>query len=166
MDDDWVRAYLGKAPHGVLATSRDGQPFINSNIFVYDPDAHAVYLHTARAGRTPSNVAGGTPVCFSCFSMGRLLPAEEALEFSVEYEGVVVFGNGCILDDHEESRHALQLLMDKYAPHLRPGVHYRPITDTELDRTAVYRIDISAWSGKKKSAPADFPGAFWYKDEG
>ena len=92
--------------------------------------------------------------------MGRLLPAPEALEFSVEYAGVVTFGTGRVVEEQDEARTALQMLLDKYAPHLRPGVDYRATTDDELKRTAVYRIDIEAWSGKQKEVPEDFPGAF------
>jgi hypothetical protein len=54
------------------------------------------------------------------------------------------------------------LLLDKYAPHLKPGRDYRPIVDAELARTAVYRIQIESWSGKRKQATPDFPGAFYY----
>ena len=86
--------------------------------------------------------------------------APEALEFSVEYAGVVVFGKGRVVEDQDEARTALQMLLDRYAPHLRPGVDYRATTDDELKRTAVYRIDIEAWSGKQKEVPEDFPGAF------
>ena len=35
-------------------------------------------------------------------------------------------------------------------------------TADELARTAVYRIDIESWSGKRKQAEPDFPGAFFY----
>lgn len=92
--------------------------------------------------------------------MGRLLPAPEALEFSVEYAGVVAFGRGRVVEDRQEARAALQMLLDKYAPHLRPGVDYRATTNDELRRTAVYRIDIETWSGKQKEVSEDFPGAF------
>tara|TARA_B100000029_G_scaffold434354_1_gene447675 strand:+ start:921 stop:1241 length:321 start_codon:yes stop_codon:yes gene_type:complete len=92
--------------------------------------------------------------------MGRLLPAPEALEFSVEYSGFTAFGKGSIVEDPEEARVALQMLLDKYAPHLKPGVDYRPTTDQELARTAVYGIDIETWSGKQKEESPDFPGAY------
>jgi nitroimidazol reductase NimA-like FMN-containing flavoprotein (pyridoxamine 5'-phosphate oxidase superfamily) len=159
-EDAWVEAYLSRAPFGFLATQRDGQPFLNSNLFVYVPEDGAIYLHTARTGRTPDNLADATRVAFSAASMGRLLPADEALEFSVEYSGVVVFGVGRTLSDPDEQERALQLLLDKYAPHLRPGRDYRPITAGELKRTAVFRIDIESWSGKEKSESPDFAGAF------
>jgi len=164
-DEEWIRALLRRAPVGQLATVHDGQPFINSNLFVYDEAKHVIYMHTARVGRTQANVAANERVCFSVSEMGRLLPAEEALEFSVEYAGVTVFGRASIIKDVEECRHGLQLLLDKYAPHLRPGEHYRPITDDEIARTAVYRIEIDQWSGKRKQVAPDFPGAYWYGQE-
>ena len=163
-DEAWIRGMLHRVPFGTLATVHDGQPFINTNLFVFDQAAHAIYMHTARVGRTRANVEAEERVCFSVSEMGRLLPADTALEFSVEYAGVVVFGRAAIVEDQQQARHALQLLLDKYFAHLRPDRDYRPITPEELARTAVYRISIEHWSGKKKEVGADFPGAFFYGD--
>ncbi len=162
-DDAWAAAFMRRASYGFLATvGEGGQPFLNSNLFVYDDAGghRRIYLHTHRTGRTRDNLNAAEKVAFSAVAMGRLLPAPEALEFSVEYAGVVAFGTGRVVQDRDEARAALQMLLDKYAPHLHPGVDYRPTTDDELGRTAVYRIDIETWSGKQKEVEADFPGAF------
>lgn len=160
-DDEWTRSFIQQARTGVLAVTRGEQPFVNSNLFVYDAVRHAIYIHTARIGLTRDNLSEPVPVCFSAFEMGRLLPADEALEFSVEFAGVTAFGTGCVVEDPGEAREALQLLLDKYAPDLRPGRDYRAITAGELKRTGVYRIDIEEWSGKLKLVEDDFPGAFY-----
>jgi len=97
--------------------------------------------------------------------MGRLLPAETASEFSTEYAGVTVFGKASVIESQAQAVHALQLLLDKYFPHLQPNVHYKPITPADLKRTAVYRIDIEMWSGKQKKVAAGFPGAFLYDED-
>lgn len=162
-DDTWIVDLLRRAPMGTLATVHNGQPFINSNLFVYDEQRHAIYMHTARVGRTRANVEADEQVCFSTSEMGRLLPADTALEFSVEYAGVAVFGRARMVADPDEATEALQRLLDKYFAHLRPGEHYRPTTPEELARTAVYRIDIDQWSGKRKQVDDDFPGAFLYR---
>ena len=94
--------------------------------------------------------------------MGRLLPAMYARNFSVEYSGVIAYGSVEILTDETECGRVLQLLLDKYAPHLRPDLHYRPITPAEIAQTSVYRIRIERWSGKRKVAPPDHPGAFLF----
>lgn len=161
-DDDWIRDFLARAPVGALATVQDGQPFVNQNLFVYDPERHAIYLHTAKTGRTRANVEADGRASFSASSMGRLLPAAEALEMSVEYAGVSAFGRVAVVDDPAEERRALQALLDKYFPHLAPGEDYRPITDRELARTTVYRLTVESWVGKRKEAPEGFPGAFLY----
>jgi nitroimidazol reductase NimA-like FMN-containing flavoprotein (pyridoxamine 5'-phosphate oxidase superfamily) len=161
--EQWIRDFLRRAAFGTLATVRDGQPFVNMNIFVYDESAHALYLHTARAGQTRTNVEADERVCFGIGEIGRLLPASTAMHFSVEYSGVVVFGRARIVEDDGEAKRALQQLLDKYAPHLRPGRDYRPIQPEELAVTSVYRIEIEEWSGKQKVAPADHPGAFCYR---
>jgi len=165
-DEAWIAALLRRAPLANLATVADGQPFINSNLFVYDEARHVIYMHTARYGRTRANVERDERVCLSVSEMGRLLPADEALEFSVEYAGVVVFGRGAVVEDEDEAAHGLQLLLDKYFAHLRPGVDYRPIVAEELARTSVYRIAIEEWSGKRKVAAEDYPGAFHYPAAG
>lgn len=162
-DEAWIRAFLHRAAYGVLATAHEGQPFINTNLFAFDEAAHVLYMHTARIGRTRASVEADGRVCFSVSEMGRLLPADTALEFSVEYAGVTVFGRASVVGDEGEARHGLQLLLDKYFPHLQPGADYRPITDDELARTTVYRIDIEEWSAKQKVAADDFPGAVWYE---
>jgi nitroimidazol reductase NimA-like FMN-containing flavoprotein (pyridoxamine 5'-phosphate oxidase superfamily) len=161
-DEQWIREFLQRAPIGFLATIHDGQPFINSNLFVYDESEDTIYMHTARKGRTRDNVESDGRVCFTVAEMGRLLPADTALEFSVEYGSVVVFGRAEVIDDQPTATRALQMLLDKYFPHLQAGIDYRPPVPEELKRTSVYAIHIEAWSGKRKVVGTDFPGAFIY----
>lgn len=163
-DERWIRHFLTIAPVGVLATVQDGQAFINQNLFVYEAAQQAIYMHTARKGRTRTNVEMYEKVTFSVMEMGRLLPAAESLEFSVEYAGVVVFGRAHVVTDQDEALRILQLIMDKYAPHLQAGVDYRPPVPQELPRTSVFRIDIDDWSAKKKEVE-DFTGAYWYPQQ-
>ena len=96
--------------------------------------------------------------------IGRILPAATAVEFSVEYAQVTVFGRGCVVAAPDEARDALQLLLEKYAPHLTYGCDYTGVSAADLKRTSVFRIDIELWSGKRKAAEADFPGAFAFSN--
>ena len=164
-DERWIKDFLHSAAVGALATVHGEQPFVNTNLFVYDEAGHSIILHTARVGRTRANLEQCGKACFSIMEMGRLLPAAEALEFSVEYAGVAVFGSMKIVTDDAEASAALQMLLDKYAPHLQPGQDYRPPVPQELRRTSVFRLHIESWSGKKKEVPADFPAAFAYRHQ-
>lgn len=161
-DDGWIERLLATAPVGALATVEGDQPFQNVNLFVYDGERRSVYVHTAHRGRTRSNVELGARGSFAVFEMGRLLPADTALEFSVEYASVVAFGPVALVPGDDEAERALHALLDKYAPHLARGRDYRAVTADELRRTTVMRLDVERWSGKRKAVPAGFPGAFTY----
>jgi nitroimidazol reductase NimA-like FMN-containing flavoprotein (pyridoxamine 5'-phosphate oxidase superfamily) len=148
--DREIEAMLHKAQVGFIATSVSDQPYIHPNLFWFDGVNRRVYFHTAIEGRTLSNVEQNPQVCFSVAEMGKLLPADTALEFSTEYASVIVFGDTRVVKKDEEKRWGLQGLLDKYFPDLHPGEDYRSITLDELDQTAVYAIEIDAWSGKQK----------------
>ncbi|MFN8420592.1 MAG: pyridoxamine 5'-phosphate oxidase family protein [Anaerolineae bacterium] len=161
-DVEIIKQILHRAPIGVLATVHEGQPFINSNLYVYDESAHCIYMHTAKVGRTRANVELEERVCFSVTEMGRLLPADEALEFSVEYAGVAIFRASACSHGSGRSYSRFANITGQVLPHLQSGIDYRPIAPEELARTSVYRIDIEEWSGKRKQVTDDFPGAFYY----
>ena len=147
-----IQALMKAGRVGFIATSVDGQPFIHSNLYWYDAASHRIYFHTARQGRTRDNILANPEVCFSIGEMGRLLPAETALEFSVEYSGVMAFGKARVVEDETEAEHGLQGLLDKYFPELEAGVDYRSITADEIKRTSVFAVEIESWSGKQKKA--------------
>ncbi len=151
-DDAEIADLLRQADICRVATSLNDQPFISANTFWYDGER--IFFHTATEGRTLSNVHHNPRVCLEVDWRGQWLPAKTALAFSVEYTGVVVFGQARLLEDPAAKERALQGLLSKYFPELRPGINYRPITPDERDQTAVFAIDIEAWSAKRKVAPS------------
>ena len=159
-DDAWIAAFWQRVPFGVLATEWQGQTFQKPTLFVYAPEEHAIYFHGALEGRLPQNVQANPRASFCAAEIGRLLPADTAMEFGVEYASAVAFGPVRVLTDPADAERALQLLLDRYFPQMKPGEDYRAIIPEELAITAVYRLDIEAWSGKEDLSPADFPGAF------
>lgn len=161
VSDEWLEQMRGRAPVATFSLPGPEAPHLNSNLFVFDSATRTVYFHTARTGRTAELAAAGPRVAMQVWSMGRLLPAETALEFSVEYAGVTVEGPVRLLSG-DEAELALQKLLDKYFPHLVAGRDYREITPQELARTAVYALTVERWSGKCKQVGGLFPGAFRY----
>jgi hypothetical protein len=161
-DDAWIKTYLHKVPFGMLATEYEGQPFIKPTLFVYDESEQVIYIHGALVGRMRTNLEINPRISFCVAEMGRLLPANTAMEVGMEYASVVVFGRAEVITDAGEAQRGLQLLLDRYFPQMKPGVDYREILPQERDITSVYRIKIDSWSGKEEQARQDFPGAFSY----
>jgi len=148
-DDDWIRAYLHEAKVGHIASTWDDQPFLNPSTFWYDEANERIIFHSNIAGRVRANIERNPKVCLEASELGELLPSNIALEFSLQYRSVMVFGAARILEDPEEQRAALTGLIKKYFPEMEAGKEYRPITDKELKRTSVYAIEIESWSGKE-----------------
>ena len=161
-DSEWIINFLENAPYATIATSDKDQPVININTFVYDRQTDAIYFHTAKRGKFRSNIEENDKICFSVASMGRLLPADVAREFSVEYSSVVLYGNIEIMTDMDLARDKMQLLLNKYFPRFKPEEHYRSITSAEVQEISVFKISIDKWSAKQKEAPNDFKDAFYF----
>lgn len=160
---EWIEKFLSTAEVITISMVDDGQPYAVVRNFVYDPAQRAIFLHGARKGRVFDVLAQNPTVCCTAQRMGRLLPADKASGFSVEYAGVTIFGIAHLIDNQEEALAGLELLVGKYFYQFKAGVDYAPTQPEVTQVTAVFRIDIESWSGKQNQAPLDFPGASIYQ---
>jgi uncharacterized protein len=148
-DDEWIRAFLQEARVAHIASSRDGQPFVTPSTFWFDEENHQILFHSNIAGRIRSNIENNPKVCLEVSELGKMLPSNVALEFSLQFRSVVVFGTARLVSDPQEAGRFLYSLIKKYFPLLTPGHEFREITDKELRSTSVYAIQIEEWSGKE-----------------
>ena len=148
-DDRWIRAFLQDARVGHIASVQEGQPFLNPSTFWFDEENHQIIFHSNVAGRIRSNIESNPRVCFEASELGKMLPANVALEFSLQFRSVIVFGRARLISDPEEARRVMYGLIHKYFPEMTAGREFREITDKELKRTSIYAIQIEEWSGKE-----------------
>lgn len=151
-DDQWIRSFLREAKIGRVATSSDEQPFINTTTFWLDEENHQIVFHSNVAGRIRSNIEANPKVSLEASELGKFLPSNVALEFSLQFRSVVVFGGARLITDQVEARRLLYGLIGKYFPEMTAGKEYREITDKELRATSIYAIKIESWSGKENWA--------------
>ena len=150
--DEWIRAFLREARIGHIASSMDGQPFINPTMFWLDEANHQIVFHSNVAGRIRSNIESNPKVSLEASERGRFLPSNVALEFSLQFRSVVVFGTARVVTDPDEARRLLYGMIGKYFAAMTAGKEYRGITDKELRATSIYALQIDAWSGKENWA--------------
>ncbi|TSA85907.1 pyridoxamine 5'-phosphate oxidase family protein [Deinococcus detaillensis] len=155
-DDEWIRDLLGRLQICRISTlwqGEDGEafPFINPTSFVYRPETHDLIYHSNLAGRLRANTENSQRTTFEASEMGRFLPSNDPLEFSVQYRSVMAFGVSRLLEG-EEARRALYTLCAHIFPDVRPGTEMQPISDEQLGRTSVYSLAIERWSGKENWA--------------
>ena len=161
-DPSWIPEFLAEQETGVLGLVDGDTPHLVTQLFVYDPGAGAIFLHGARAGRAHDLVDDGDRprAAFTTSEKGRYVPADEPVNFTVEYSSVVAYGTVGFVTDPAEKRRVLERFMGKFAPQLTAGEDYEPISGESIDRTAVYRLDVDSWSGKTGWTDDDHPGAY------
>ncbi|MFT3893471.1 MAG: pyridoxamine 5'-phosphate oxidase family protein [Anaerolineales bacterium] len=149
-DDAWIKSFLKEAKVGHIATSIDGQPFVMPTSFWYDEENHQIVFHSNIAGRIRSNIESNPKVSLEASELGKLLPSNVALEFSLQFRSVMVFGTAHVITDQAEARRLLYGLIGKYFPGMIAGKEYREITDKELRATSIYAIQIEIVERKRK----------------
>lgn len=147
-DDAWIRKYLHCGQIAHIASLWDDQPFVTPSTYLYDEAGGRLIFHSNITGRIRANIERNPKVCVEISGLGKMLPSNVALEFSLQYRSVVIFGSARIIEDRNEQREVLHKLITKYFDGMESGREYRPATDKELKHTTVYEIKIESWSGK------------------
>jgi nitroimidazol reductase NimA-like FMN-containing flavoprotein (pyridoxamine 5'-phosphate oxidase superfamily) len=123
-----------------LAMVDQGEPYIVTLNYGYREST--MYFHSAVAGRKTRILGNGSRVCFTVVPSHELLTAEKACDFSARYESVVGYGAVRLIEDPEEKRRGLSIIMAQYAA----GDFTFP--EAVLAKTAVFAVDIEELSGK------------------
>ena len=104
-----------------------------------------LYLHCAAEGRKAEAFARNPQVAFEMDCGHEIIRGDYACSYSYAYRSIM--GNGVIhkVEASEEKLHGLRLLME----HLEPGANmeFKPEV---LARVAVYRVDVTAFTGKRR----------------
>lgn len=120
---------------------------------MYGRSGDSLYLHGASVSRLMKELEKGEAMSLSVANVSGLVLARSAFHHSLNYESVVVFGTGKLVDD-QRKEWALKVISD----HLIPGrwEEVRAPSEKELKATSVIEIKIEEASAKARSgAPID-----------
>lgn len=154
-DREQVNAVLDDGFFGHLAFVVDGHPYAMPMLYVRDGDH--IYLHGSVKGRFARSVVDGRPLCFTVTLIDGLVLARAAFNHSVNYRSAVVLGTARVIDDPDDKRHAMDLLVD----HVVPGrtADARGADPGELKATEIIALHIDEASAKVRTGgPVDKSG--------
>lgn len=116
---------------------------------LYAREGDVLYLHGSPASRMLRTLARGAPACASVTHVDGLVLARSAFHHSMNYRSAVVFGRAREIEDLEERRHALQVIVE----HVVPGRSRdaRGPNDFELRFTRVLALVIEEASAKVRT---------------
>lgn len=107
-------------------------------------EENAIYFHCAKNGLKTDCLKTNPQVCLVC--VGDTLRAES--EFTTEYESAIIRGRAQEILKDEDKIHALRLLCERHTPANMAA--FDEAIQGSLHRTAVWRIEITEITGKRK----------------
>lgn len=144
---DWITEVLDRGVWIQLAMSdKEGWPYVVPLNYGFKDDF--IIVHGAREGKKIDLLKENNKVAFNVAIDAEVVRNEEnPSEFSMKYRSVSGLGTASFIEDIEEKREALKILMD----------HYRgpkePMTEGMLKATAVIKIQITELTGKNNFYP-------------
>jgi nitroimidazol reductase NimA-like FMN-containing flavoprotein (pyridoxamine 5'-phosphate oxidase superfamily) len=139
-----VHALLDAAALCHVSYVVDGQPYCTPTLFWRE--GSRLYWHGSSASRMLRNQSDGQPACLTVTHLDSLVLARCGFNHSADYRSVMAFGQARLVDDPEEKRRALVMMVDRFFP--RRTAKLRQSTTQEIKATAVVMMDIERASAK------------------
>ena len=145
-----IDTILAEGRFATIALAREGEPYLVTLSYGFDPVRRAMYFHAAHEGLKHEFMRANPSVCATVVVDGGYRTGECAHE----YRSVVIRGTMTEVGDMEESRHGMHVLLgqlESEADGDRLWDLHALGKDTVWGRLAVLRLDILEISGKQGS---------------
>ena len=124
-----------------LSLSDGAHPYVVPLCFGYEDGA--LYFHVAQEGRKIDIIRKNRNVCFEFDLDIEVIKSRDACGWGVKYTSVIGFGKAVLIDDLEEKKKALDIIVRHYA-----GRKY-PLSEKALHSTAVIKVEVESLTGKQ-----------------
>jgi uncharacterized protein len=125
----------------------DGQPFCTPTLFWRE--ASRLYWHGSNSSRMLRNLSEGEPTCLTVTHLDSLVLARCGFNHSADYRSVMAFGHARLLEDPDEKRRALVMMVDRFFP--GRTAQLRLSAPQEINATSVIWMDIERASAKVRA---------------
>lgn len=137
-----------------IALNGEEYPYVVPVNFGYEwnEDNLTLFVHGADEGKKISMIKNNPKVAVEIDGAHKLIKGTmNASSYSYAYQSLIGFGQAEILEDLEEKRHALHVLMD----HAAKGAPFDEIPEGMLKRTGVIKINVDSYTMKENVHPDD-----------
>ena len=143
-DHATVHAVLDAAVMCHVSYVVDGNPYCTPTLFWRE--GRELYWHGSNSSRMLRNLSEGEPTCLTVTHLDSLILARCGFNHSADYRSVMAFGHARIVDNPEEKRRALIMMVDRFFP--GRTAQLRVSTQKEINTTTVVRMAIERASAK------------------
>jgi nitroimidazol reductase NimA-like FMN-containing flavoprotein (pyridoxamine 5'-phosphate oxidase superfamily) len=131
IDKNKIESIIRKSTVCRLGLADNGTPYLVPLCFGYDNGA--LFFHSARKGRK----------CFEFDIASKVKAGKTACAWGMKYRSVIGFGKALFVEDPEERRKALDIIMRQYAD---GDFEY---SEESFEKALVIKVEIESMTGKK-----------------
>lgn len=143
-DADAIEAILKQGKYATLALARDGEPYVVTLNYGYDPEERALYFHTATEGLKLAFIRENPTVCGTVIEDQGYIQGKCAHA----YRSVVFWGRIERLEDADDKAHGLGCLIDHLEEEPEQRRERLLADPSRLGGVAVLKLTIDTISGK------------------
>jgi len=136
-----IEAIIKKSLVCRLALSDNHFPYIVPLCFGYKDKV--LYFHGSQKGKKIDIIKKNPKVCFEFDTSTEIIKAEDACRWTMRYQSAIGFGKAVLLEDTEEKRKALDIIMSQYSGRIFQ------FDDAILKKTFVIKVEIESMTGKQ-----------------
>ncbi|MBW2027491.1 MAG: pyridoxamine 5'-phosphate oxidase family protein [Deltaproteobacteria bacterium] len=141
-DQAEIEAIISRALVCRVAMLAEGYPYVVPLCFGYKDNT--LYFHTGLKGRKLEILEKNPRACFEMDIDVEVKKADAACKWGVKYQSVIGYGRISIVQDPEERRKGLDVIMAHYGA--KGSYSY---DEDILRKTNVLRLDVESMTGKK-----------------
>lgn len=136
-----MESIISKANVCRLGLSVDNIPYIVPLNFGYRDSC--LYFHTPKVGKKMDMIKTNNRVCFEMDIDHEVVRAENPCDSSMKFRSVIGYGRASLLDEIEEKRRALDIIVEHYSGQVN---EYK---EKMVDHLSVIKVQVESMTGKK-----------------
>lgn len=140
-DKSEIESIIRKSLVCRLGLADNGTPYIVPLCFGYKDNS--LYFHSAKEGRKIEILKRNNGICFEFDDNLEVQAGKAACDWGMKYRSVIGYGQAFFVEDPEEKRKALDIIMAQYAD----GTF--EYSEKALGKALVIKVEIESMSGKK-----------------
>ncbi len=128
-----------------------GQPVVIPMSYHYNSEnPHLLYLHGSTRSRLLRHTGAGAPVCVTVTLTDGLVYSRKAMNHSMNYRSVVLFGQAREITDEAQKFQLFDNMVQRYFPGRTVGRDYFAPSSDDLKVTRLVEVTIEEWNAKAR----------------
>ena len=141
-DKEEIESIIERATVCRIGLSEDNLPYVIPVNFGYKNNN--IYFHSAPMGKKIDMLKKNNNVCFEIDIDHEILISDDKCNSSMKYRSVIGYGKAILVDDLNEKRVVLNIIMNHYTT--KDSHDYN---ERILKKMAIIKIEIDSMTGKK-----------------